>query len=171
MQVGRAAPAWLLAAAIAAPLRAQEAEIGLPHGAVPPAVQVHTLDGQSADLGQFIGRRPMVVEFWATWCPLCAALMPRMQAAQQRYGRDVEFIVIGVGVNQTLERMRRHVASHPLPFRWLYDATGAAVRAFQAPSTSYVVALDARGRVVYTGIGEDQDIDLAARRALGRARP
>jgi hypothetical protein len=36
-----------------------------------------------------------------------------------------------------------------------------------APTTSYVVALDARGRVVYTGVGEDQDIAGAARRAVG----
>jgi hypothetical protein len=50
----------------------------------------------------------------------------------------------------------------------LWDARGAAVRAFQTPSTSYVVALDASGRVVYTGLGEEQDLDAAARKALGR---
>ena len=53
-----------------------------------------------------------------------------------------------------------------MPFTFLWDANGAAVRAFQAPSTSYIAVLDAKGKVVYTGVGEDQDIEAALRRAV-----
>lgn len=162
----RLAATVLLAAMLAAPLAAQD--VGLSLGATPPAAQVQDLDGNSVDLGQLVGRKPVLVEFWATWCPLCEALLPRMLAAQRRYGSRVEFVVVGVGVNQSRATMRRHLERHPMPFRLFYDATGAAVRAFQAPSTSYVVVLDAQGRVVYTGIGEDQDIEAAVRRALAR---
>jgi len=77
----------------------------------------------------------------------------------------VEFVVIGVGVNETRETMVRHIARHPMPFRFYFDNAGSAVRAFEAPNTSYIVALDASGRVVYTGVGEDQDVEAAARRA------
>jgi hypothetical protein len=71
-----------------------------------------------------------------------------------------------VGVNQRLSTMQRHLARHPMPFRFFFDVRGAAVRAFQAPATGYVVVLDAQGRVVYTGIGEEQDIEAAVRRAV-----
>lgn len=158
-----AACACLTSAAIA-----QQDEIGLAIGSRPATAQVQTLDGQNADLSAYIGRRPVIIQFWAHWCQLCESLMDDLATAQRRYGRDVEFILIGVGVNQTRERMRRHFEREPVPFRLFYDATGAAVRAFEAPGTSYVVALDASGRVRYTGIGEEQDLDLAARRALGR---
>jgi len=114
-----------------------------------------------------VGKKPVLIEFWATWCTNCRALLPRMRTAHQRYGREVEFVVIGVAVNQSRNSVRRHLAEHALPFRFFYDATGSAVRGFQAPATSYVVALDARGRVVYTGLGPDQDIEAAVRRALG----
>ncbi|HWO89324.1 MAG TPA: TlpA disulfide reductase family protein [Gemmatimonadales bacterium] len=157
-----------LAVLACAPALAQQDEIGLPLGSTPAAVQVQTLDGQSADLSQFVGRRPVIIQFWAHWCSLCEALKQDMIAAQRRYGREVEFILIGVAVNQSRERMRRHFEREPMPFRLYYDATGAAVRAYEAPGTSYVVALDASGRVRYTGIGDEQDVDLAARRALGR---
>jgi hypothetical protein len=90
-----------------------------------------------------------------------------MQAAQRRWGSRVDFVVVGVGVNETRQTMQRHLDEHPMPFHFFYDFSGAAVRAFEAPSTSYVVALDARGRVVYTGVGESQDIDSAARKAAG----
>jgi hypothetical protein len=40
----------------------------------------------------------------------------------------------------------------------VWDGKGAAVRAFSAPGTSYVVLLDAKGRVIYTGAGSDQKV-------------
>jgi len=60
----------------------------------------------------------------------------------------------------------RHQASHAMPFPIYWDTDGRATRAFQAPSTSYVVVLNARGRVVYTGSGSDQDIETAVKKGL-----
>ncbi|MGH7674347.1 MAG: TlpA family protein disulfide reductase, partial [Gemmatimonadales bacterium] len=114
------------------------------------------------------GKKPVVIEFWATWCPLCARLFPTLEAAYRRHGADVDFVVIAVAVNQSPRSIRRHLAGHPLPFRVLWDTEGRATRAFAAPTTSYVVALDAKGRVVYTGVGDEQDIELAVSRARGR---
>lgn len=154
--------------AVAGPLSAQD--VGLDTGTTPTAAAVvQDLGGQSADLTQlYVGKKPVLMEFWATWCPICRALLPRMAAAHRRWGSRVEFVVVGVGINETRQTMQRHLDAHPMPFHFYYDFSGAAVRAYEAPSTSYVVALDARGRVVYTGVGEDQDIDAAARRAAGR---
>jgi thiol-disulfide isomerase/thioredoxin len=108
----------------------------------------------------------VLLEFWATWCPLCEALLPRLEAAHRRYGDQVEFVAIAVAVNQSQSSVKRHLARHPIPFRFLWDRSGNAVRAFQAPSTSFVVVLDASGKVVYTGLGDDQDIDAAVRRVV-----
>jgi thiol-disulfide isomerase/thioredoxin len=147
-------------------LRAEAQEIGLPLGTVPPTAQVQDMTGATVNLSRYVGQKPVLVEFWATWCPVCEALLPRMQAAQARYGSQVEFLVVGVGVNQSLRTVQRHVERHPMPFRFFFDPQGAAVRAFQAPVTGYVAVLDARGRTVYTGAGEDQDLEAALRRAI-----
>ena len=167
--------AWCVAATLlgvglgagAGALAAQEEDdIGLPVGAVPPAAQIEDLDGRPVDLGAYVGKRPLLVEFWATWCPLCKALLPRMEAAHQKYGDRVLFLVVAVAVNQSKGSIRRHQAAHAMPFPILWDTDGRATRAFQAPSTSYVVVLDAKGRVVYTGTGADQNIEEAVKRSL-----
>jgi predicted transcriptional regulator len=88
-----------------------------------------------------------------------------MEAAQKKYGDKAEFIVVAVAVNQSKNSVRRHLQKHPMPFTFLWDGNGAAVRAFQAPSTSYIAVLDAKGRVVYTGVGENQDIEAALEKA------
>jgi peroxiredoxin len=150
-------------------LRAQDV-IGIPVGESPPAVTLESLKGDSVALSQWIGKKPVLIEFWATWCPICAELLPRMEAAQKKFGDRAEFLVVAVAVNQSKNSVRRHLQRHPMPFTLLWDGNGAAVRAFDAPSTSYVAVLDAKGRVVYTGVGADQDIDAALETAVGAAR-
>jgi thiol-disulfide isomerase/thioredoxin len=158
----------LLAAPLA--LAAQVDVIGIPVGQTPPAVTIEDLDGNAVDLGRWVGKKPVIVEFWATWCPICAELLPRMETAQKKYGDRAEFLVIAVAVNQTPNTVRRHLARHPMPFTFLWDVNGSATRAFQAPATSYVAVLNAAGKVVYTGVGADQDLNAALSRALVPAR-
>jgi peroxiredoxin len=150
-------------------LRAQDI-IGIPVGETPPAVTLENLNGDSVALSQWIGKKPVIVEFWATWCPICAELLPRMETARKKFGDRVEFLVVAVAVNQTKNSVRRHLERHPMPFTFLWDGNGAAVRAFEAPATSYIAVLDATGKVVYTGVGADQEIEAALERAVRAPR-
>lgn len=152
----------LLAALAVSPGRAQET--GLAVGARAPAVAVRGLDGQTVNLGEYLGKEPLFLEWWATWCEQCDALLPRVRAAQAEVGDRVRFFGINVAVNQSPERVRRYVESNDVPFRTLYDAEGASTRAYAAPTTSYVVIVDRAGRVAYTGTGGDQDFLGALRR-------
>ena len=155
----RSAPVALLALGVlfVSGAAAQD-QIGIAVGSTPPAVAVEDLDGSVVDLGQWIGQRPVVFQFWATWCPVCAALVPKVEAARQRHGDTVAFVVVAVGVNQSPRSVRRYLEKHPDLGPVVWDGKGKAVRAFEAPGTSYVVALDRMGKVVYTGFGADQDI-------------
>jgi len=151
---------------LAIPVGLAGQDVGLPLGTKAPVVAVEDLDGKSVDLGQYLGKQPVLLEFWATWCPLCKALEPSLKAAHARYGGKVTFLAVGVGVNETPASIKRHLAAAPLPFPVLFDANGAAVRAYQAPTTSYIVVLDRAGKVVYTGAGAEQDIAAVLQRLL-----
>jgi len=143
----------------------QDDVVGIPVGQTPPAVTIQDLDGNAVDLGRWVGKRPVIVEFWATWCPICAELLPKMELAHKKYGDRVDFLVVAVAVKESPNTVRRHLTRHPMPFTFLWDVNGNATRAFQAPATSYVAVLDAKGKVVYTGVGADQDIEAGLRRA------
>lgn len=144
------------------PLASQEQGVGV--GASAPVVRVNDLDGKPVDLGRYIGKKPLFLEFWATWCELCEELLPRVRAAQATYGSDVEFIGINVTVNQSRERVRRYLETHKPPFMTLYDDEGASTRAYEVPATSYVVIVDRTGKIAYTGSGGSQDFDPVLRR-------
>ncbi|NJD11632.1 MAG: TlpA family protein disulfide reductase [Gemmatimonadetes bacterium] len=161
-----AALLWCGAAGFSFALPAAAQDVGIEIGRVPPPVTIEDLDGNPVDLAQYVGKRPVLLEFWAQWCDICAALQPRLAAAAAQHAGKADVLVIAVAVNQSQRSVRRHLVDHPVPGRVLWDTGGRATRAYQAPSTSYVAVLDARGRVVYTGVGEDQDLSGALDRAL-----
>ena len=156
----------LILAALAAPLTARAQDLGIDVGATAPAVTVHALDGRAVNLANYIGKTPVLIEFWATWCPNCRELMPTLLDTEKKYGKRVKFLALAVAINQSPEKVRRWLAAHPLPHETLYDTDGKAAGAFDAPATSYVVVLDKTGKVVYTGLGGKQDLDAAIRKAL-----
>ncbi len=156
--------ALLALAACAAPLAAQQAgEVGV--GSRAPAVVIADLEGHPVDLADLFGHRPVFLEFWATWCEQCEALLPRVREAHRAYGDRVEFLGVNVTVNQTRARVERYLERHRPPFRTLWDNRGASVRAFQVATTSTVVIVDAAGTIVYTGTGGAQDFTAALRQA------
>jgi thiol-disulfide isomerase/thioredoxin len=113
----------------------------------------------------FYDGKPVVLEFWATWCPLCKKMEPTIEDARQRYGDRVTFVSVGVTANQTADRQREYADKQHLSGKFVFDADGAAVRAFSVPHTSYIVVIDKSRRVVYTGVGTDQDIEAAIKKA------
>jgi thiol-disulfide isomerase/thioredoxin len=156
--------ALILGAGAVDPAAASAQESGIAVGARAPVVTVHDLDGKSVNLGEYIGKKPVLLEFWATWCTNCEELLPRVRSAQAAYGGKVEFIGVNVTVNQSPERVRRFIEANKPPYRTLYDDAGTSTRAYQVPATSYVVIVDRSGRVAYTGLGGDQDLETPLRR-------
>ena len=154
----------LAVSALLSPLGAQS--VGLPLGTVAPAALVQTLDGKSVDLKQYIGKTPVVFEFWATWCPNCAELEPTMLALRQKYGDRVKLVGVAVSVNQSPARVKAYAEKHKLPLEVLWDHDGNATDVYSAPATSYVVIVDRAGKVVYTGLAGKQDLDAVVAKAL-----
>ena len=143
-------------------------ETGLPVGAKAPASTiVETLDGKAFDIGQYIGKTPVLIEFWATWCPLCKQLEPTMVDAAKKYGGKVKFIGVAVSVNQTPERVKLYAEKHGLPLEVYFDRKGTATDAYDAAATSYVVVVNKAGTVVYTGLGGTQNLEAAIKKAIG----
>ena len=151
---------------LALPRAVSAQEGGLPIGSAMPAAMVQTLDGKPVALTQVIGTGPALVEFWATWCENCEELLPALRTVEAKYRGKVKFVGVSVSVNQSPNRVRLHVAKHKVPGIQLFDAKGDATGKWDVPATSHVVVIDRNGKVVYTGVGGDQNLEAAIRKAL-----
>lgn len=167
--VGRAVLAWGLLAAVMVPGTAFAQEEGIEVGSRAPGFVAPMLDGTAVDLGRVIGTRPVLLEFWATWCTSCQAMLPALRAMHERFGDEVAFYGVNVTISESRDGVRAFLAAHDPPFTTLYDEEGVAARAYDPPATSYIVIVDSAGTVVYTGSGGQQNLEPALRRVTGAA--
>lgn len=162
--------AVLLGLALFAPTvgsaQAVEGDVGLPQGTAAPAVMVQNLEGNQIQLLDLIKGKPALVEIWATWCELCEQLQPQLDRIHRQHGARLNMVAIGVGVGQNLRRVQRHVEEHKTPYPVVFDPRGEAVRAYNGLTTSIVMLFDASGKVVYAGVGGDQDLVSAVNKLL-----
>jgi thiol-disulfide isomerase/thioredoxin len=154
----------LIVICLAMPLRAQES--GIEVGKAAPGAKLEMLDGKPGDLSAYIGKSPVVMEFWAAWCPNCKELEPAMLAAQKKYAGKVQFVGVAVSVNESPELVRKYVENHKLAGAQFYDRKGVALDAYDVPATSFVVVINKAGKVVYTGLGGTQDLDAAIKKGM-----
>ena len=153
--------------AFAAPWeRARAQDSGIEVGSKAPGAALETLDGKPAELAAVFGKGPVVIQFWATWCPTCKALEPAMQAAQQKYAGKVAFVGVAVSVNQSPRAVQAYSEKHSPKMTHFFDRRGKAVDAYEVPATGFVVVVNKAGEVVYTGLGSQQDIEAAIRKAM-----
>ncbi|HEX6314042.1 MAG TPA: TlpA disulfide reductase family protein [Gemmatimonadaceae bacterium] len=163
MKIARWISAWQL---VIAPMALGAQESGIAVGSDAPGAAVETLDGKPVDLADYVKKGPTLLQFWATWCSNCKALEPRINAAMKKYEGRIRFVAVAVSVNQTVDRVKAYRDKYQMHHDIVYDRRGYAADAYEVAATSYIVVVDGKGKVVYTGLGADQDIEAAVARAL-----
>ncbi len=143
---------------------AAEQDIGIKVGSMAPAAALETLDGKKVNISDYLGKQPVLIEFWANWCENCKALEPALKAAKEKYGDRMRFVGVAVTLNQSLARVKAYMAQYKLPLEMLWDNQGNAADVYEAPATSFVVIVDKAGKVVYGGLGGAQKLDSALRK-------
>ena len=151
---------------ISSPGLAIAQESGIAIGSDAPGAAVETLDGKPLDLAEYVKKGPTLLQFWATWCSNCKALEPKINAAITKYGSKMKFVAVAVSVNQSVDRIKAYRDKYHMQHDIVYDRKGYASDAYEVAATSYIVVVDGKGKVVYTGLGSDQDIDAAVAKAL-----
>lgn len=102
-------------------------------------------------LSEFRGR-PVVVNFWASWCVPCRREMPRLAAAARRLDGRVSFV--GVNYRDQRNDALAFVRQTAVPYRSGFDGDGAVGTSYGIYGLPTTVFIDARGRIVGRYLGE-----------------
>jgi len=78
-------------------------------------VEVQDLNGKKVSLTQYLGK-PLVVNYWATWCAPCLKEFPDFEKVKQHYGDKVNFVMIS---SESKEKIMRFSNSKPYTFNFL----------------------------------------------------
>ena len=104
-----------------------------------------TLDGERILVDENLNR-PLVINFWATWCTPCVVEMPRLEEAYQS-GKDDGLVVIGVNNAEEPEEVADWVAAHGIHFPIVIDQFRELEALYQIRGFPTTLFVDREGRV------------------------
>ena len=117
-----------------------------------PAFEVRGVSGRTVALADFRGR-PVIVNFWATWCQPCRRELPSLIELQQRLAsRGLEVVAISIDANPS--DVEAFLKEQPLPFTIGLDPEHQTADRFGVSSVPATFILDGEGRVVERVDGE-----------------
>lgn len=120
-----------------------------------PDFTVQDAQGNSVSLSDFKGK-PVVLNFWASWCPPCKAEMPDYQKMFEQYGsQDVVFMMVNLtdGSRETISTAKRFLQENRYTFPAYFDTKYSASDAYGISSIPDSIFIDRDGNIVsaYTG--------------------
>jgi cytochrome c biogenesis protein CcmG, thiol:disulfide interchange protein DsbE len=140
------------------------AEGGMPEA---PAFTLERLDGQGELSLESLRGRPVVLNFWASWCGPCKDEAPLLEDASKRWAGKVAFV--GVDVKDFRGDARTFIERYGVTYPNVYDGKGSTIGRYGVTGYPETYFIDAEGRVRYRIAGPVEDaeeVDDGIRRAL-----
>lgn len=129
-------------------------------GQLAPDFTLQTLGGTTVRLSQWRSR-PVIINFWATWCVACRAESTLLERTYQQKATQ-GLVVLGVNVTQedTLASVRNYVTTSALTFPITLDSHGAVTDAYHVPGLPVTFFIDAQGIIRNVIVGQMHNVDL-----------
>lgn len=123
-----------------------------------PDFTAYTLTGEAVRLSDFAGK-PVVINFWATWCPPCRQELPGFENAWQQYGDDVVFLMVECG-GETTEEVETFIAEGGYTFPVYVDSDGSGAAAYGINAIPVTALVDAEGNLFAYQVGAVEEDSL-----------
>jgi peroxiredoxin len=156
----RSIPVVLALAAISCASSAPDAKTAGPGPSSPPSSDTESsditdftltdIDGNQVSLSQYVGKGPIVISFWATWCKPCVAEMPHLQRMYDARKKD-GFVVLAVSLDgpDTEAEVAPFVRKKGFTFPVLIDSETRAASLYNPRRAApYTVVIDRHGKIL-----------------------
>ena len=115
-----------------------------PPANIAPDFTMLDMDGNEVTLASFFGK-PIVLNFWASWCGPCKMEMPEIQKFYDKYGQEIHFLL--VSVDDSLDAAKTFISDSGYTFPVYFDTTSVGAYTYGASSIPLTFFIDAQGNL------------------------
>ena len=131
------------------PIPEQSAQSGESSKIAAPELTIYDKDGNAVSFSEFKGK-PVVLNFWASWCGPCKSEMPAFEEMYRKYGDDVHFVMLNLtdGSQETLDSAKAYLNSTGYTFPVYFDTELSGAISYGITSVPQTYFVDADGYLV-----------------------
>ncbi len=120
-------------------------------GYLAPDFEIKDYQGQTIKLSDYRGQ-PVLINFWATWCPPCRAEMPEIEAAYRKFKKD-GMVVLGVDAREDNASVRKYVEDNGYSWSMPMDYQGNLIASYGVAAFPTSFFIDRQGFIRATQVG------------------
>ncbi len=116
-----------------------------------PDFSATTLDGKRVSLSDYLGKKPVYLVFWATWCPNCLKEIPEINALKTKFNDRLAILAINVGINDSADAARKYQQEHHMQYPVVFDDGSVISSAYGVVGTPTQLLIGTDGIIRYRG--------------------
>jgi thiol-disulfide isomerase/thioredoxin len=120
--------------------------------------EYQTFEKQPVSLQALVGKKPIYLKFWATWCLDCRRELPTLEQTYQKYSDKIAIFAVNLNINETDEAIRSLQQKNKLTIPILMDNNGTIASNFEFKGTPFHVLINKQGDVIYTTYKDDAQL-------------
>lgn len=111
-------------------------------------------NGEKVKLSDYYGK-PIIVNFWASWCGPCKAELPEFEEAYKQYGEGIEFLMVNLvdGYDETVEKSKQFIKENNYEFPVYFDTEYSAANTYNLYSIPQTLFIDKEGNIIKSYVG------------------
>ncbi len=130
-----------------------------------PSVDLKTTDGKTINSSTFSNNgKPMVINFWATWCKPCVLELSNMDELYDTWVKETGVKVIAISIDDTrsMSRVAPFVSGKGWKYEVYIDPNSDFKRALNVPNVPHTFLIDGKGNVVWqhTSYADGDEVEL-----------
>lgn len=115
--------------------------------------------GDNILLKDIVGKRPIYLKFWASWCVPCREQMPHLEHAYQQFKDDIEIISVNIWINDSEKMIQSTIDEFGLTMPTALDKSGVIAQSVNFIGTPYHILIDQDGDIVHKGHEATKELD------------